>query len=575
MGTSADMTIRTYFDRTVEGHPQRIAIQYRQQDQIISRTYAEMARRVRAVAELAHELGLAPRTAPVAVILENSPEWMEIYLAHAGCGITVVPIDPKLRPSEVAYILKDSGAAAVYTDRRHIPLLQEILPELPALRQIVLLDGTADKAETCADRPCHAFVPRVEALGGQAEKPDGFYRQQVARPADIASIIYTSGTTGVPKGAMLTHANFCADAEGALQLITHITGEDRFMIVLPLFHSFSFTANFVAPLCIGARMQFVTNLRSVGEDLKRYSPTVLMGVPLLVEKVYAKIIKNIRRSPLAQFLIFIGLRSLVARGVRRNLGGALRLIVVGGAPCSKKVLIGMRKFGLPIIEGYGLTEAAPIVSITKIDNVRPGTIGVPLPNIEVRIADADANGVGELQIRGPTVTQGYLNKPEATAEAFDGDWLRTGDLASQDADGHLTIRGRKKALIVNREGKNIYPEEVEVCIARDRRILDILVIGYHEKGEVGEKVGAIVVPNLENFKSVDADNPDWEEIEKRTQAIVRKQCQKLADYKHPRKIEVRREPLERTSIQKIRRHIYEGQLDSLAPASADDADDSL
>ena len=573
------MSIRTYFDRTVEKDPRRIAIQYRQHEQIVSRSYGEMARRARATAELADELGLAPRKAPVAIILDNSPEWMEIYLAHTGCGITVVPIDPKLRPAEVAYILKDAGVAAVYTDLRHIPLLQEILPELPALRQIILADGAADQTpETCAGRPCHALEPRLAALAGRAEEPGSFYRRQVVRETDIASVIYTSGTTGLPKGALLTHANFCADAEGALKLITAIRSDDRFMIVLPLFHSFSFTANFVVPLCIGARMQFVSNLRNVGEDLKRFSPTVLMAVPLLIEKMHAKIVKNIRRNLLAQLLILVGLRSLVSRGVRRNLGGTLRLIVVGGAPCSKKILVGMRKLGLPIIEGYGLTEASPVVSVTTLDNIRPGTIGVPLPNIEVRIADADANGVGELQVRGPIVTQGYLNQPEATAEAFDGDWLRTGDLASQDPDGHLSIRGRKKALIVNREGKNIYPEEVEVCIGRDPRILDVVVIGYREKGEVGEKVGAIVVPNLENFKAVDADNPDWPEIERRTRAIIRKQCQKLADYKHPRKVEIRRDPLERTSIQKIRRHIYQGQLDSLAPApadGADDADDSL
>jgi long-chain acyl-CoA synthetase len=566
-------SIRSYFDRVVEQAPERLALQYRRHDQIVGRTYGEMARRVRAVAELAGDLGLAPRSAPVAIILDNCPEWMEIYLAHAGCGITVVPVDPKLRPPEVAYILNDAGVTAVFTDSRHLPLMREILPELPALRQIVLTDAAGQTAP-CADRPCHALEARLAALAGKAEQTDSFYRREVVRDTDIASIIYTSGTTGLPKGALLTHANFCADAEGALQLIA-VNSDDRFMIVLPLFHSFSFTANFVVPLCIGARMQFVSNLRNVGEDLKRFSPTVLMAVPLLAEKMYAKIVKNIKRNPVAQLLILVGLRGLVARGLHRNLGGALRLIVVGGAPCSKTTLIGMRKLGLPIIEGYGLTEASPVVSVTTLDNIRPGTIGVPLPNIEIRIANADAQGVGELQVRGPIVTRGYFNQPEATAEAFDGDWLRTGDLASQDQDGHLSIRGRKKALIVNREGKNIYPEEVEVCIARDPRILDVVVVGYREKGEVGEKVGAIVVPNLDNFKSVDADNPDWPEIEKRTRAIVRKQCQKLADYKHPRKIDVRRDPLERTSIQKIRRHLYQGQLDTLTPTPADDADDCL
>lgn len=558
------MSIRTYFDRAVARDPAHPAVQVRVGDQVVSRSYGAMAERVAATAELAGRLDLVPGRDPVALILENRPEWMEIYLAHAGCGFIVVPVDPKLRPAEVAYMLRDAGAVAVYTDRRHLALFEEISAELTALRHIVLVDTKPEQAAACScrDRACIAFESRVAELIPAARGPDSFYRRHVARDDMIASIIYTSGTTGLPKGALLTHANFCADAEGALQLIRIIGTADRFMIVLPLFHSFSFTANFVVPLCVGATMQFVSNLRNVGEDLKLFRPTILMAVPLLVEKMYAKIETGIRHNLAARLLIGLGLRSVIGRGVRRNLGGCLRLLVVGGAPCSKKILVGMGKFGLPIIEGYGLTEAAPVVTVTTLDNIRPGTIGVPLPNIEIRIADADGQGVGELQVRGPTVTQGYYNKPEATAEAFDGDWLRTGDLASQDKDGHLSIRGRKKALIVNREGKNIYPEEVEVCISRDPRILDVVVIGYSEKDEVGEKVGAIVVPNLEHFKAVDADNPDWPEIEKRTRAIVCKQCQKLADYKHPRKIEVRREPLERTSIQKVRRHIYQGQLDT-------------
>jgi long-chain acyl-CoA synthetase len=221
---------------------------------------------------------------------------------------------------------------------------------------------------------------------------------------------------------------------------------------------------------------------------------------------------------------------------------------------------------MPIIEGYGLTEASPIVSITRLEHVKPGSIGVPLPNIEVRLADKNENGIGELQVRGPIVMRGYLNKPEATAETIDSDgWLHTGDLASQDKDGFIFIRGRLKSLIVNREGKNIYPEEVEICIGNEPKILDVIVQGYSDTAdEVGEKVGAIVVPNLDAFKRKDGSLPEWTEIEEETRRAVFAQCEHLAEYKHPRKVAVYREPLERTSSQKIRRYVYKDALNGHA-----------
>ena len=195
-------------------------------------------------------------------------------------------------------------------------------------------------------------------------------------------------------------------------------------------------------------------------------------------------------------------------------------------------------------------------------NPRVGTIGKPIANIAVRIANPNENGVGELQVRGPIVMKGYYNNPEATREAFDGDWLKTGDLATMGSDGFISICGRKKALIVNREGKNIYPEEVENTLARHPFISDIVVIGYTVGDVKGERVGAIVTPNMEAITaSHHGVEPSWSEIEKTIKTIIAEQSQSLAEYKHIRKLVIQREPLERTSIQKVRRVAYQGKLD--------------
>ena len=434
-----------------------------------------------------------------------------------------------------------------------------ILPATPDVRCVVLV-GSNPKPPTIADRRTEDYATLLAASPVPAQ--GGRYATCRPSGSDIASIIYTSGTTGKPKGAMLTHTNFCSDAVGALDVISDVTQRDSFLVVLPLFHSFAFLTNYVVPLCHGCSIYFVESLRTVGEDAKALSPTILMAVPLLIEKMYAKIDDKLKRNKLAQTLIRYGLGRLVGAKVKRQLGGKLRLIVVGGAPCPVQALLGFRKLGIGTIEGYGLTEASPVVSLSQIEDARPGTIGYKLPNIDIRIADPDAQGVGELQIRGPIVMKGYYRNPKATEEVFDGEWLRSGDLASLDADGYLTIRGRKKALIINREGKNIYPEEVEQVIAADSRVYDVVVVGYSERGEIGEKVGAIIVPNLDVITAQRKDHtPSWGETEALMRQIVAEQCRHLADYKHPRKLDFRREPLERTSTQKVRRHLYQGCLD--------------
>jgi len=549
-------------DDAVRDLPNHVALKFHADGAWRSRTYREFGERVRQAAEALGKLGVRPRRDHVAIWLDNRPEWLEIYTAIAGSGLTAVPIDPKLRAQETAFILADSEAVAIVAGEQHRLLIEEILPGLPALRHVVIVDGRNASGKDCAGRACLDYETALSEAATAAARPDAWFERHHPVEQDVASIIYTSGTTGRPKGAMLTHNNFCSDAIGALDIITHVTRRDRFLVVLPLFHSFSFTANFIVPLCRGSGICFGESLRTLAEDMRTLQPTILMAVPLLVEKIYARIDERLRASRPARLLLRLGLGRIVGRSIRKSLGGRLRMLLTGGAPCPVAAIMGFRRLGIGIIEGYGLTEASPVVTLSRVDDARPGSIGYKLPNIEVRIAEPDESGVGELQVRGPIVMKGYFRNETATREAFDGAWLRTGDLASVDRDGYYTIRGRKKALIVNREGKNIYPEEVEQCLARHPFVLDVVVIGYHEAADAGEKVGAILTPNLEAVQAAHSGAlPSWPDIEALMRRIVREQCRELADYKHPRRLDIRREPLERTPTQKVRRHLYQGQLD--------------
>lgn len=555
-------TIRSLFDTAVRHSHGRIAVEYIVNGIRKSISYGELGKQVRNVAELFESLSIRPRQQPVALILENGPDWVVDYLALNGSAITVVPMDPKLKAPEVLYILKNAGCCAVITDSAHIPLLETVLPDLPEIRDIILHCGDDSVApSSICGKNTLAIDERLPILKYTAWSDKGRYATTEPGEEDIAAIIYTSGSTGKPKGAMITNLNFYSDAEGTLAGVKVLRKRDRFLVVLPLFHAFSFLTNMILSLKLQARLQFVVSLRTISEDFKRYHPTVMMAVPLLVEKIATKIDNGIRTNRLMLLFQAFHLRGLVKHLILRSLGGALRMIVVGGAPCSTKVITTMRRFGIHVLEGYGLTEASPVVSIAPPNATKIGTIGLPLPNIDVKIDSPDNHGIGELLVKGPIVMKGYLNMPEATAEVLEGGWLHTGDLATQDEDGFLTIRGRKKALIVNREGKNIYPEEVEQCIARDSAIRDILVLGYHDQQEIGEKVGAIVVPNMECFKNADGTPLPQEEIEARVRGIVHAECSNLATYKHPRKLDIRYEPLQRTAALKIQRKLYQGELD--------------
>ena len=552
------MTIRGLLEKNAAERPERNALVWCEDKVWCRRSWREHLARVRDIAEgYGTRFNLQPRVENAAIVLGNSPVWLESYLAQSGAGVSVVPLDPKLHDAEVEYILADSEAVVVTTDVHHLKMMMGLAPRLPKLRGIVCVDGIINEGQSIGNAKVVGFE-KLRISGGGA-----WYDANVAKEEDVASIIYTSGTTGKPKGAMLTHANFYSDIDGAFKTFGADLGEnDAFLTVLPLFHAFSFTANFLGPMYLGCEMQFVESLRTVGRDMQLLKPSVLCAVPLLCEKLYDKIQDGLEKSKAARLLMAIGLRGPVMHMVLKKLGGRLRFMITGGAPCPIHVLDCFRKLHVNFVEGYGLTECAPIVSVTGSSCTRVGTIGKPCAGVDVRLADKNESGVGELQVKGPIVMKGYFHNEKATKEAFDGEWFATGDLASIDEEGLITIRGRKKALIVNREGKNIYPEEVENVVDKDPAVQDIVVVGYTQGGDPGEKVGAIVYPNEEWFKAQNGGTlPDWAEVEETTRKRAQEKSAELADYKRIRKVQVVKEPLVRTSIGKVKRVLYKGALD--------------
>lgn len=549
--------IKELLQNTVRSNGAGVAIRHKENGSWQTISYIELEQRARVVGELLHRLKLKPG-ARVGIDMENCMIWPEIYFGIVCSGYTAVPLDPKLGENEANHIMRHSHCQAVFASDTTYPVLRELCDRLPDLRFLIL----AGKLNGDGKRGKVGFLNYDEQTRrAGAEMKPGECRFDAAEidGGDPASIIYTSGTTGVQKGAMLSHRNFCSNVENCIEAIS-VDSNENFMLVLPLHHVFAFTTNLMLPVGVGAEISLVENLRTVGENIREVSPTVLIAVPLLLEKVYKKIWRGLREKRLAYTLFKAGLKGPVVKGILKSLGGKLRLVISGGAPAGEPLIRGFMELGIPILEGYGLTETAPVLTLNPPDAPHPGTVGKPLPNVDVRILQANEQGIGEIAARGDNIMIGYLDNDAATDEIMEDGFLLTGDLGFMDADGYVTITGRKKSLIVNREGKNIYPEEVEACINRSELVLESLVLGINTPGETGEKVGLIVVPDQDALAEKirrGKKQMDYAEIEELMRKVAKEQASDLAPYKRPRRIQVRMEEFEKTSTRKIKRYLYE------------------
>lgn len=552
--------IRELFLRSARRYAGKAALQSKKAGQWIPVTYEQLRVETEWIACGLADLGLRPGIDTLAIVGDNRPEWASGYLAAACTGIICVPIDRDLKETEVCNILRLSGAQVLIGDDKHLEMMQALRQTLPGLKYVFNMDANRSNEEIFGFSELRTKGQRRMASGR-----NDFAGASVT--ADhVLCILFTSGTMGNSKGVMLTHGNVACNIVEAAQWVD-LNTNDRFLSVLPLHHSYECTDGFLLPLYCGATISYVENLRRITENLAETRSTAMLGVPLLWHAMYKKIEAGMAEEGLwkvnaakkvaafTESYLRWNVRRLLFAKLHKKFGGHLRILVSGGAAIDPDVARGFRELGIEFLQGYGLTESAPIITVNRNKAFRDNSAGLPLPSVEVRIAED-----GEILARGPNIMPGYYNNPEGTREALEDGWLHTGDLGYLDADGFLYIQGRKKAVIVTPAGKKIYPEEVEAEILKSPCISECVVWGQATENPGDEPViAAIVVPNPEHFALQGLDPSDKSLVESVLRKEVKDRCHNLAAYKKITRLSVQFEELEKTTTRKVKRYLYADQ----------------
>lgn len=493
-----------------------------------------------------------------ALLAASSPTWLAAYLGILKTGGVVVPIDKELKEIELGHILAHSEARALFVGADHLDMVLRMANGLPQLHLIVITDGP-DRQELPAGRSRCTVLPWSELLKDREFSP---VRQ---KPHDTALILYTSGTTGRSKGAMLSHANIVSNIR---QAAVHLGIDQSIhtLSFLPINHVFEQVCGILLPLSVGGKVSFCESLKKLGENLAEVKPTFFVGVPAVYGMMLGRIAKRIEGNPLLRLIDAIPFtRPLVISRVRRTLGSGT-VFISGGAALDPAVARGFATFGVTLLQGYGITETSPVIAAESRYGARPGTVGRVLAGIEVRIVASGSDMVGEILVRGPNVMQGYFKDPPATAEVLVDGWYRTGDLGSLDGDGFLTIRGRVKSVIVTPNGKNVYPEEVEIEILKSPYVAEVVVYA-HRSGLVAEEIRALVYPNREAVEGYAARRGKVSlsdaEVESLLRGEVTRACDQIAAYKRVKKVTIRDEEFPKTTTRKIKRFEVEAMMAAL------------
>ncbi|MDD5823378.1 MAG: AMP-binding protein [Firmicutes bacterium] len=565
-------TIKDIINNTCFDYPDRVAYMYKtsHKDAFKELTFGDFKEMMDAMGTAMIHMGL--KGAKIAVLGENSYRFALSYFTTV-CGVgTIVPIDKNLQPEEIKHLLERADVELVFTDSKSLGKLRPMLDEVETLRYISVMQETAFHDDD------ERIVSQDDIIDKGREllmNDDYSYLSAHVKPDDMATILFTSGTTGLAKGVMLSHRNF---ANNVMQMSKYFHGpkNSRVLSVLPMHHAYEMTCTCMTCFYQGMTIVICEGLRYLQSNFLEAKCNIMLGVPLVFENIHKKIFKQAEKAGQLERLkkgLEISRKWNVeenSKWITRKLfksiqsvfGKNLYCLIVGGAAIDSQVIRDFKTMGLPIIQGYGMTESAPLIAINPDRYSTDSAAGIPIPGTEVKIYDADEFGIGEIICRSDSTMMGYYKDPETTAETIIDGWLHTGDYGYIDEDGWVYVTGRKKNVIVTKGGKNIFPEEIELYLLQHEEIKEVIV--YGKDGLTDDTVcTAIIVPNMELLKeagiTTDAD------IYNKLKEIAEDANSKVPPYKRIKRIEVRENDFVKTTTLKIKRfekENYEYKFDS-------------
>ena len=489
----------------------------------------------------------------IAVIGKNSYKWAITYLAACIVGI-VVPIDKELHYSDVINFLNISKSEVILGDNKNLTKIYEHIDDIDHQMMFINFDLKSN------NDIFYGFDSFRSAGIYHLDNDQNPFRKIEIDPDEMRFLLFTSGTTGNSKGVCLSHKNICSNIF-SVGSVVKVDTTTSILSLLPIHHTYECTLGFLLVISSGGCISYCSGFKHLADDFIEYKPNIILSVPLLLEKLHAKIMRALKDSLPEKYFkknkhimdaVPFFLRPFIKKKISKSFGGNLKKFIVGASAVDPKLLESLEKFGFTVLLGYGLTECSPLVAGNN-DFFRSTTsTGLPIPNVEFIIDEPNDEGVGEILVKGPNVMLGYYENEKATKESFKNGYFRTGDLGWIDENGWLYIAGRSKSVIITKNGKNVYPVELEELLNKSDYIEESLVTGDYNEKHKDTEVTALIVPNMENIKK-EISKPTKDDIARLINTAIKAINERLPNFKHIKNVSIRNEEFEKTTTQKVKR----------------------